>query len=90
MYAQLVGRFSVQNAPVYNVGWTEIRWTSNEAQADRFPQVIALDVVEKLEKGMPGPKYFAERDSSGVSNLAPYGLDNWVVRMEPEGENPPL
>jgi hypothetical protein len=80
MYAQLVGKFSTARGFIHSQGWTDIQWTDNENKASRFAEGEAKELAQKFEDNLPGFQYFAERDSSGVSNQAPYGLDNWVIR----------
>jgi hypothetical protein len=82
MYAELVGSFSTARGLIHSQGWTDIHWTDNENKATRLKEDEAKDLAQKFKDNLPGFKYFAERDSSGVSNQAPYGLDNWIIRKE--------
>ena len=82
MYAQLVGSFSTAKGLIHSQGWTDIHWTSDEKMATRLNEAETKDLAHKFEDNLPGFKYFAERDSSGVSNQAPDGLDNWIIRKE--------
>jgi hypothetical protein len=83
MYAQLVGRFSFQSEPyVASTAWKDLNWVDALQKATRLTYEDAVKLSNELLTKQPGRQYIVERDQSGEANIAPYGLDNFVVRRE--------
>lgn len=89
MFAKLTGFYQTVDPAsrfLLSKGWKEVTWVPTAREATKLSQQYAERLVGELEDKEPGPIYGIQRDENGESNVAPYGLDNFVVHRIQEGE----